>query len=975
MNYILRLNRLLKKSGLLALLFVFLTTYHAFGTHLRAGEIIVKNLGGVGLTFSITVIVYTNTSETNVLFGGDGAGIDFGDGSFHLVPYVENEIRLDLDPTGSIATASYTTLHTYTGFSNYTISYVEANRNAGVLNMLNSVDTPFYIETSINIDPLYGYNSSPQFLVPPIDRGCVGQAWSHNPGAFDPDVLTNNSSDSLAYELVVPFMSRNLMVNGYRSPASADFGGTSENGGTPTFKINSRTGTILWDAPGTVGEYNIAFIVKELRNIRGVWRELSRVRRDMQIIIDDCEDYRPDLKVPNDTCVVAGTILKANIIGFDSPKDVPPDDVKIQAFSDIFELASAQSPAKVDPAVPAFRPSPSTLKFEWNTNCGHVKDQPYQVVFKVTDKASDARLATFKTWFITVVGPAPKWKDAQLDLPTRSAHLEWKPYQCLNAEKMQVWRRIDDSNYVPGNCETGMPESLGYTLLDVISIKDPSNEPVTNYIDKGLKAGTKYCYRLVAVYPQSKGSAKSYVSLDTCIAPFKTQEPIITKVSVDSTDIVMGQISVGWHVPLVGPIGSYTYQVYRGAGFSGAPGAVPVYTGNLTSFVDTNLNTKENVYNYRVVAFDTGDLAFRDTSSVASSVRLETKSQIKKIELNWSAEVPWSLQSQDYPTHAIFRGPEGSKGITDMDSIGVAYITTDGLRFVDSGEFGNTPLVDDSTYCYVIKTYGTYGNDDAPELNGLINYSQKRCAQTGDSIPPCKLLPPIKSTAKYSDCTDYIAKFGCDNDEYINILTWNRPDNEACRNDISGYKIFSASSIDGTYVELKTKPNPVRDTVYSDTLRSSFKRCYKIAAVDNSNNMGELSEPMCIDNCPYYELPNVFTPNGDNCNDTFSAYRNTNSQGEIGKCHALLDNKLRCPRFVQSVVCHIYNRWGKEVFSYTGKISDESNSSIYIDWDGRDNAGVDLATAVYYYSVEVTFDVIDPSDKIKVYKGWVHLVR
>ena len=67
------------------------------------------------------------------------------------------------------------------------VSYFEQNRNDGILNMDNSIDTPFFIETEILIDPFFGLNNTPVLLIPPIDNGAVGIKYIHNPGAFDTD--------------------------------------------------------------------------------------------------------------------------------------------------------------------------------------------------------------------------------------------------------------------------------------------------------------------------------------------------------------------------------------------------------------------------------------------------------------------------------------------------------------------------------------------------------------------------------------------------------------------------------------------------------------------------------------------------------------------------------------------------------------------------------------------------------------------
>jgi hypothetical protein len=115
----------------------------------------------------------------------------------------------------------------------------------------------------------------------------------------------------------------------------------------------------------------------------------------------------------------------------------------------------------------------------------------------------------------------------------------------------------------------------------------------------------------------------------------------------------------------------------------------------------------------------------------------------------------------------------------------------------------------------------------------------------------------------------------------------------------------------------------------------------------------------------------VFTPDdGNDCNALFSAFSNRNLGGEESGCTPV-DTQTRCARFVQHVVFKVYNRWGKEVYNYESG----SERTIYIDGDGRDNDGKDLAAGVYFYVAEVTFDSVDPAKRNKNIKGWVHLIR
>ncbi|MEQ1586956.1 MAG: gliding motility-associated C-terminal domain-containing protein, partial [Cyclobacteriaceae bacterium] len=149
---------------------------NVLATHLRAGEITLQRVSCTGLTFRITITVYTDTGSP-IKFG-DGE-LNFGDGSEpHITPSIDNTLRPDLGP--EVGTVSYTIEHTFGGPGKYTISYLEANRNAGILNMTNSVDTRFFVETQIIIDPFLGCSNTPRLLVPPIDKGCTGAAFYHN---------------------------------------------------------------------------------------------------------------------------------------------------------------------------------------------------------------------------------------------------------------------------------------------------------------------------------------------------------------------------------------------------------------------------------------------------------------------------------------------------------------------------------------------------------------------------------------------------------------------------------------------------------------------------------------------------------------------------------------------------------------------------------------------------------------------------
>jgi CHU_C Type IX secretion signal domain len=948
--------------GLLGLLITtFGFAFSANATHLRAGEITLERVSCTDLTFRITITVYTDLGSP-IKFG-DGL-LDFGDGSKPFTtPTIDNTRRPDLG--SEVGTVSFTTIHTFGGPGKYVISYLEANRNAGILNMTNSVETRFYVETQIIIDPFLGCSNTPRLLVPPIDKGCTGAAFYHNAGAYDPD------GDSISYEMTIPKRDKGVLVNGYQDPnapdfyAGLDYGAANETGdGEPTFSINPTTGTLLWNAPGAAGEYNVAFLIKEWRKINGFWIQIGYVVRDMQIIIEDCLNQRPELEVPADICVEAGTLINQDIFGFDPDFD----SVKIEAFSQVFTINP--SPATFSPNPPEFQfTSPGVkgkLNFSWATTCDHVKEQPYQVVFKISDKSSNGpTLVQFKTWNIQVVGPAPEWKVPVVDLGAKSVQLEWEEYACkVNAVSMQVWRRVDQFAFIPPECVTGMPDFLGYTKIADLPIATTTLNDTNN--GKGLAVGAQYCYRLVAVFP-APGGGESYVSQEICIPPILADAPVITNVTVDVTSRTDGKVTIKWMPPFdADPIQfppPYKYEVFRAEGFSGDIKLLKVTPGQPSDTVfvdDTGLNTQELVYNYRVVAY-ANDGTKVDTSPTASTVRLETSPQFLQIALAWFADVPWSNRTQNYPRHLIYRGPANSTEgqLVLIDSVDV---NESSFTYVDEG------LDETQTYCYRVMTRGAYGNPLIKEP--LNNFSQIICARPNDDDAPCTPSLAIEAL----DCEEYFQNYSCGANVFSNTLTWNRPADAACREDIQGYKIYKTSTVDGEFESLDIPL--VRDTFYIDANLPSFAGCYKISAVDRAGNESELSEPFCFDNCPYYELPNVFTPNDDGCNELFSAFSDRVSVDEdgIGPCGGpvdLEDLKRRCARFVQKVNLTVYNRWGKEVYTYQSG----SEKTIYIDWDGRDNNGKELASGVYYYSAEVIFDVVDPKNQKQLIKGWVQIVR
>ncbi len=928
-------------------------------SHIRAGEVIARRISNLTFEYEFTFIGYRDT-DTGIDFGG--GNFDFGDGTVISGDFDVLETQI----TANIVRAEFTLVHTYQAPNSYIVSYSEDNRNGGISNMENSLNTPFYTETLIIIDPFFGVNNTPVLTVPPIDEGIPGARFIHNAGAFDID------GDSLAYYLVIPKMEKNSEVVLYRPLNHPDFytnfGQGSEELTPPTLDLDAAYGDLVWDAPGDIfnlessdcpngvfecAEYNVAFRIEEWRQIGGKWYRLGYVTRDMQIIVYEGDNEKPELEIPNPICVTAGDQVLQAIVGRDSDGH----QVKIEAFGGPFEINSPATYESPNSLPATFQDTPGILNFEWNTFCGHIRERAYEVQFKVADNPIESNikvgptLTEFGTWEITIVGPAPQGL-ALVPKSGRSIELAWDNYVCSNANEIEIWRRVGDFGLRIDDCEVGMPPYSGYSLI----AKIPASE--TTFIDERLAPGANYCYRIVAQFP-NPGRGTSYISKEVCLT-LETDAPVITHVDVLETS-EDGRIKIDWTPPYEIDATTfpspYTYSLYRAAGFYLNDEVLVAEKISDTLFVDQlNLNTTGYAYAYRIALFDANNV-FVDSSAVASSVQLNANPLLSAVELSWQANVPWSNNILAYPYHYIYRDRVNTSDPDLMILIDSVKISENGFEYLDDGRFNNTVLDDELIYCYALTTYGGYDNPILP--TPLVNNSQVVCAQPNDNIAPC--APLGVSVSNPYDCESGNDTADCLEMTYENMISWVVNESIQCDDDVIYFRVyFSPTSLEQDFYLLDS----TIETSYQHLILNSFKGCYRITAVDRSLNESDFSNTSCIDNCPQFKLPNAFSPNGDGFNDTFTPLYNT------GKSNLGFENS-NCPRFILGVSFKVFDRTGKEVFD----LQYEKEPSIFIHWDGKNNAGSPLAAGVYFYVSEVTFDVLPSGQQQKTYKGWIQLLK
>ena len=962
-----------RRAGLLAglgLLLSWLLPHAAQATHLRAGDIqaILDTTARPNprrVFFRMTI--YRDRTAANVPQAQDATVIFFGDGTSAVgTASATSPIVRTVNVAASTADTEVLVFlfeHTFPASGSYTISFVGENRNAGVLNMTNSVAQTFYIETTIIIDPAIGRNRSPRLLAPAYDKASLGQVYLHNPAAFDAD------GDSLSYQLIKCRQVRGgvagtLANNGrvdtvactnYVSPtgvspagAQVPFAGppAAQVGAPSIFRQDNRSGQIVWNAPNVAGLYNVAFLVTEWRRTPFGPRNLGHVVRDMQIIVVNSPNLRPLLTLPPDLCVVAGQPVTGTVTAIDQAgPSAAASPITLFAYGGMLPPATFTQNA--------FGPPQANGTFRWLTSCANVAKDPYQVVFKAQDTPTDGpALIDQGVWRITVVGPPPQNLAAtpRAVASANQVQLSWNAYTCANADTMYIYRKEGPSGFVPGPCDTGIPASAGYVRIGRVAVSAPAVF-VDNGPAGGLARGKTYCYRIYAGFPLPAGGA-SIASAEAC-ATFPGRAARLKNVDVDRTDATAGQITVRWTTargsatqPLNGPGG---YRLYR------APGQQPAAADfqlvrtfnsidNDSVLVDTGLNTAGFSYTYRLELFyaaspQPGAPSVTDVAAPASSVRLAVvpNGLARTNALTWTYQVPWDNSAAPV---AVFRRLSTAAAYTRLPAAPATGAT--GGSFTDT----DPALQQGLTYCYYVQTTGRYLTPGTTTyLSALLNKSQEQCALLAEI--PCQ--PVLTVLPPNCDSLASVPNFPQPGQVYTNRLRWTAGSTPTgCSAAVAYYRVYYRPAPAEAFVLLdSTRSGSVLSYNHRNVPRPGG--CYAVQAVTAGRVAGPRSNEACQEECQLFLLPNVFTPNGDNLNEVF---------------------KPKSYGAVRSVKFRAYSRWGVKVFENV------TTAAPFINWDGTGRNGeqgspAPVSGGVYLYVAEVEF--VDGTDR--TFKGWVEIIK
>ena len=899
---------------IVVLILLLLLGHDSYATHNRAGEISFEQIGP--LTIRLTLTTYTKTSS--IAADRDSIEIFWGDGTSQFM--VRENGWGDPQPN-DIKINYYRAVHIYPARASYTISMYDPNRVGGILNLNypDSESVPFYLETSFTFlnTQFQGENNSAVLLQAPIDFGCVGQVFTHNPNAYDVD------GDSLHYSLIIPLQGHNSSVPDYYYPDQIEAGVNNK------LSIDTETGNLTWNTPQIAGEYNIAIRIDEYR--QGVL--INSMIRDMQIfIVDDCQNQPPILELEKEICVFAGDTVQLKI----SVND-PDSGQKVRLEASGAPFISTSNKAEIEGGN-IFNEIGFDAYFSWITSCDDISDQSYQIVFKAMDNgfSDTSGLATLKTYKVKVIGPAPD----SLKIEPAQDHFKifWEyPYLCSFTTEdyflgFSIWRSKQANFLELDSCSYGLDENL----YEKISFQHNINDGIQYFYDDfEFIPGENYCYRVMAEFAHKSfdGFPYNHVSgqpgNEVCLT-IPLNIPYLTKASVDSTHNLTGMNALSWKMTELDKFDTLSfpppYEIEILESTNGIDYSIignPIQFESLSTeingnYVHANLNTRDLQYSYLLDFYYGENRSLLGSSPDAATPFLTHEENDQSISLYFDTNVPWLNHAYE-----IYRND-----FSDPQ-----------FKLIGSTPYNNwtdTNVENWFEYCYIVKTIGSYTFNPS---DTLINYSQKLCAIPKDVTPPCS--PVLEAISKCDTMDIYTPE-----QSLYNEISWYFND-PACYDimDLDHYKIFYATDQISDFTHIATIPHdePLNFVHVGDL---GLNACYYVTAVDYNGNESDRSNIVCFENCPVYELPNVFTPDNDGVNDTYVP---------------------RFKRHVYSIDMHIYNQWGQLVF----KTNDPD-----INWDGTNLSGKYLADGVYHYICDVFEDTFASKEQnTKQLTGFIHLIR
>jgi hypothetical protein len=411
-------------------------------------------------------------SESDVLMGG--VEVMFGDGSRE-----ESEWRY-LEPVQINKEKLYYKLifnHAYPGPGKYVISGRIFNRHADIQNMESSVHTPFYIENTITLDPIFGCNTPPYLENLPYFSSQIGTKYQLDLSVIDPD------NDSVSFVLAHAYQDKDVEAVNFEIASEYDASGLRK---ISRVTIDPYTGFHFWNTSSAEGYYCIVLKMIEWKKIDGAYHQVSQSTIDYLVSLNDDDNNPPQITGLADTAIVAGSTYTNNFIVHDPEED----SIQMFVYGDFLKLIDHAPDNKL-----AFSPGPKSFQINYNATVDAVRSKPYKILISGTDQVEGHP-------------PASRTASMQIWIADRSHHPE-KPKnivaQVLNKQLIGVyWNDSNDElGYILERADLHFPEFEKLAVL-------PAN--ITSFSDASVVANNTYRYRVKAVGTQMSSYASTEIS-------------------------------------------------------------------------------------------------------------------------------------------------------------------------------------------------------------------------------------------------------------------------------------------------------------------------------------------------------------------------------------------------------------------------------------------------------------------------------
>ena len=421
-----------------------------------------------------------------------------------------------------------------------------------------------------------------------------------------------------------------------------------------------------------------------------------------------------------------------------------------------------------------------------------VKDKDFTVSYKNNTKPGTATVTV--TGIGNYAGTLTKTfkinaKETKVDKVTGFASQE-----TTTSSIKLAWNKVDCDGYEITRYSTGSKK--------YVKIADINNADTTTYTDSGRTSGCYYKYKIraykvvdgVKVYSEESNIVK---------ATAKPQAPALKAGTIDSDSISMSWNAIGR---------ASGYEVYRKD--ANSEDYKLVKDLNATTYTDKGL-AKGTEYSYKVKSYRVVDgvkVYSGDSNSISAKIKDSFKLNLEKTTRN-SVEFSWD-KIKDATGYEILRYSTASKKYVVIDDIDFDEVTDEKekeeLEAADIYSYEDDGRTSATIYNYKVKAYNKV---DGKKV--YLKESEKLKATTTPLTPNITVKSSSRKTAR---------------------LTWKN-----CSTRATGYKVYMATSKNGTYKLVKTTTAKSFTKYYLRSGKTYYFKVRSYRTVDGKNIYGNYS--------------------------------------------------------------------------------------------------------------------------------------